>query len=441
MSNPSISPPVKEKGKLPESQTFYQEVWSRMRKNPMTMLAYRVVVFLAVVALLSDFIAYNKPIYCQYEGETYWPLFNDYLSTLGLYQWDGELINEDWRDLELKSAFWTPVRYLPNDLDYNNMRLTSPFDDQNVSNWKYWHFLGTDRDGRDVLSGLVHGTRISLTIGLVAMGIATIIGLLVGAMAGYFGDDRLQLSVIGILFFILGLILGLFYGFQVRAYVLADALEGNMARFVWEVFLSLLIFVGTTVLALLLSKPFERIPFLGRKRYIWVDIIFSRIMEILTSIPSLLLIITILAITETQSIYTIMVIIGLLAWTSIARFMRGEMLRTRSMEYIQAARSLGYSEWRVLFRHAVPNSLAPVLVVIAFGVAGAISMEAGLSFLGIGVPEDVVTWGKMLNAARIDINAWWLSVFPGLAIFLTVTFMNLLGEGLQEALNPRSKNR
>lgn len=440
MSESPTTDPAGKKSSLPESQSFSKEVWSRMRKNPMTMLAYRVVVFLALVALLSDFIAYNKPIYCQYKGETYWPLFNDYLSSLGLYQWDGELINEDWRDLELESAFWTPVRYLPNDLDYNNMRLTGPFDDQNVSTWKYWHFLGTDRDGRDVLSGLVHGTRISLTIGLVAMGIATFIGLLVGAMAGYFGDDRLQLSVIGILFFIIGLILGLFYGFQVRAYVLADALESNMMRFAGEVFLSLLIVVGSVIAALYLAKPLEKIPFLGQKRYIWVDIIFSRIMEILTSIPSLLLIITILAITETQSIYTIMVIIGLLAWTSIARFMRGEMLRTRSMEYIQAARSLGYSEWRVLFRHAVPNSLAPVLVVIAFGVAGAITLEAGLSFLGIGVPEDVVTWGKMLNSARIDINAWWLSVFPGLAIFLTVTFMNLLGEGLQEALNPKSRS-
>ncbi|MEM1000189.1 MAG: ABC transporter permease, partial [Bacteroidota bacterium] len=362
------------------------------------------------------------------------------LSKLGLYRWDADLINADWRtDLELEAAFWPPIRYLPNDLDYNNPRLTSPLDDQRVENWKYWHFLGTDRDGRDVLSGLIHGTRISLTIGLVAVGIATLIGILIGAMAGYFGDDRLQLSVIGIAFLILGIVLGYFYGFQVRRYVLADALENNLLRFAGQALLSLLILVGTSVAAVFLAKPLERIPVLGQKRYIWVDIIFSRIIEILNSIPALLLIITILAITEQQSIYTIMVILGLLGWTGIARYMRGEMLRTRSMEYIQAARSLGYSEWRVLFRHAIPNSLAPVLVVIAFAVAGAVVTEAALSFLGIGVPEDVMTWGKLLKSARTDVEAWWLSVFPGIAIFLTVTFMNLLGEGLQDALNPRTR--
>lgn len=424
---------------ISKSPGVWKNAWARMRKNRVAMLAYRVVIFLALVALFADFIAYNKPIYCKYKDTTYFPILADYLGAVGLYKWDRDLVNADWRELELESAFWPPVRYLPNDMDYDNQRLTSPLADQNVRHWKLWHFLGTDRDGRDILSGLVHGTRISLTIGLVAMGIAAIIGIFIGAMAGYFGDNRLQLSTIAMIFVLIGLVLGYFYAFQVRGYVLSDALQNGLGGFLLQGFISLLIFIAIPIVFRYLAKPLERIPALGRKRYVWVDIIFSRLIEILNSIPSLLVIITIMAIVEKQSIFTIMIILGLLGWTSIARYMRGEMLRTRSSEYIQAARSLGFSEWRVLFRHAIPNSLAPVLVVIAFGIAGAIVTEAALSFLGIGVPENVVTWGQILKSGRSNIDAWWLSVFPAFAIFLTVTSMNLLGEGLQEALNPRTR--
>ncbi|HHG85338.1 MAG TPA: ABC transporter permease [Bacteroidetes bacterium] len=421
----------------PKSPGVWKNAWGRMKKNRLAMLAYRTVVFLALVAILADFIAYNKPIYCKYKETTYLPIFADYLVAIGLYKWDRDLINADWKELKLESTFWPPIRYSPNDLDYDNQRLTSPLGDQNVSHWKFWHFLGTDRDGRDVLSGLIHGTRISLTIGLVAMGIATIIGIFIGAMAGYFGDNRWQLSQIAMIFVPIGLVLGYFYAFQVRSYTLSDALTSSLGLFMRELLLSLGIFIGIPILFRYLAKPLERIPILGRKRYVWVDIITSRLMEILNSIPSLLMIITIMAIMDKQSIYTIMIIMGLLGWTGVARYMRGEILRTRNAEYIQAARSLGYSEWRVLFRHALPNSLSPVLVVIAFGIAGAIITEASLSFLGIGVPEDIITWGKILKASRSDISAWWLSIFPAFAIFITVTSMNLLGEGLQDALNPK----
>ncbi|MEM1000959.1 MAG: hypothetical protein AAGN35_28145, partial [Bacteroidota bacterium] len=124
MSPPETHPPLPPP-ELRPGPGFYRQVWQRMRKKPLTMFAYRMVVFLALVALLADFMAYNKPLYCKYKGETYFPLFGDYLSKLGLYRWDADLINADWRtDLELEAAFWPPIRYLPNDLDYNNPRLT-----------------------------------------------------------------------------------------------------------------------------------------------------------------------------------------------------------------------------------------------------------------------------------------------------------------------------
>jgi peptide/nickel transport system permease protein len=134
-----------------------------------------------------------------------------------------------------------------------------------------------------------------------------------------------------------------------------------------------------------------------------------------------------------------MIIIGFTNWTGIARFTRAEFLKIRSLEYVQAAQALGFSEIRIILKHALPNGLAPAFIAIAFGIASAILIESGLSFLGIGVPHDVVTWGSLLNAGKENFNAWWLVVFPGLAIFLTVTIYNLLGEGLRDALDPRLK--
>lgn len=135
----------------------------------------------------------------------------------------------------------------------------------------------------------------------------------------------------------------------------------------------------------------------------------------------------------------IMVIIGLTGWTGIASYIRAELLKVRSLEYIEAAQSLGFSEWRIMLRHAIPNSLTAVLITVAFGVASAILTESSLSFLGIGVQADVITWGKLLNEARSEVSAWWFAVFPGLCIFVTVTVFNLLGEGLTEAMDPRLK--
>ncbi|MCL4111247.1 UNVERIFIED_CONTAM: hypothetical protein GTU68_026498 [Idotea baltica] len=176
---------------------------------------------------------------------------------------------------------------------------------------------------------------------------------------------------------------------------------------------------------------------IGKKQYLWLDIILSRLIEVWSSIPVLLLIITIGAMTEEKSIFVLMVIIGIFGWPRIARYMRGEMLKNRSQMYIEAARSLGFREFRILVRHAIPNSLAPVLVVIAFGIAGAITTEAALSFLGVAIPDDIITWGKLLKEARNSVSSWWLSLFPGLAIFITVASLNLLGEGLRDALDPK----
>jgi peptide/nickel transport system permease protein len=423
-----------------KSQSFWRATWMRFRRRTVNRIAFRFILFLITLAVFADFLAYNKPLVCK-RGETvYFPLVADYLSSVGLYKWEKDLINEDWHELEFEWAFWAPIRYLPADIDYQNQRMTSPFAKQRVDSWKSWHFLGTDRDGRDVMSGLIHGTRISLTIGLVATGIAGFIGMILGSIAGYYGDTRFQLTTAGMILGVLGLILGYFYGFQVRAMVLRDALATGPSSIFPQMILSLLIMVGITVIFIQLARPFKNVPFLGKRRDVWLDIIISRLIEVVGTIPGLLMIITVMALTEKRSIFFIMVIIGVLGWTGVARYTRAEMLRTRSQEFIEAARAMGFSNLRLMFRHALPNSLAPVVVVLTFGVAGAIGLEAALSFLGIGVPDNVVTWGSLLRASRSSLSAWWLSVFPGLAVFLTVTAINVIGEGFRDAIDPRLRH-
>jgi peptide/nickel transport system permease protein len=223
------------------------------------------------------------------------------------------------------------------------------------------HLLGTDELGRDVLSRMIWGSRISLKVGFVAVGIAVIIGIIIGAAAGYYGG--------------------------------------------------------------------------------WVDDLLMRFVDMMLCFPSFFLILAVIAILE-PSIYNIMAVIGLTGWMGVARLVRAEFLRIREMDYVKAARSIGASDFRIVFRHILPNALNPVIVAATLGVAGAILTESALSFLGIGVQPPTPSWGNMLTAGKDNMEiAWWLSVYPGLAILITVLGYNLLGEGLRDILDPRLRER
>lgn len=415
--------------------------WETFKKNRIAYFSLWVVGFLGIVALLADFLAYNKPIVTSYQGKTIWPIFRDYGERwFGLKLWEAELRKVDWRAVEVDWAVWPLVRYAPEELDLRNAPAVGPFDEQFIRSPAERHPLGTDNLGRDLLSGLIHGTRISLTVGLVSVGISALIGILLGAMAGYFGDSTLQVSRATLWHGILGLLLGLFYAFYVRRFALGEALSAGFFPFLGTLFLSLLWLVGVTGIVWLPSRLLKKTRWGGRRVYVWVDLTISRLIEIMISLPTTLLIFTVAAIAK-PSLFLVMAVIGLTSWTGIARFTRGEMLKVRSLDYIQAARALGYSDLRIMLLHALPNSLAPVLVSIAFGIASAILVESGLSFLGIGVPPTTVTWGSLLASARSATGAWWLAVFPGLAIFLVVTLFNVLGEGIRDAIDPRLQAR
>lgn len=333
----------------PGAQSYSRVVWRQFRRNRLALASLLGIGLLALVAGAADLIAGDKPYYMHYEGRVYFPVFRQYLVYLGLTDWPEALrSHRNLKRLESAQAVYPPIPYAPGEI-----RLAEKYQAPSAEHW-----LGTDRLGRDVLAGLVHGSRYALTVGLVSVGISLVVGVLLGALAGYFGG--------------------------------------------------------------------------------WVDLGLSRLFELWASIPPFFLIITAAAFLP-PSVFTVMVIIGLTGWVGIARLTRSQFLQVRSYDYVAAARSLGCSNGRIMFRHILPNAIGPILIPAAFGVAGAILAESGLSFLGIGVPAETITWGALLAGARSNASAWWLVVMPGLAIFLTVTLYNLLGDGLRDALDPQMR--
>jgi len=416
-----------------ETNQLPRNYWSitkqRFLQNRSARWSWRILLVLIVLALSADFIANEKPLYCQYKGESYFPVFRSYGVDLGLLERKGEFFTMDWLEEPFESAVRPLVPYSPHTKDRNNARFKSPFDEQNVRSLRYRHWLGTDKFGRDTLAGLVHGTRTALLVGLIAMGLAALIGIVLGAFAGYFGDDGWRLSRSRLIMNVLALIVSLYLILVAKASALRIALgeERGLVEMAKVFGLVVLVFVVFNVI----GKALEKVKSLAKPVAVPSDLIIMRLIEIFNSVPGLLLLLAIVGILRKPSLVAILTIIGLISWTGIARFVRAEMLRIRELEYIQATKVMGFSNFRTIFRHALPNALTPVLITISFGVAGAILLEATLSFLNIS-NADSITWGTMLNEARSRVSAWWLAIFPGLTIFVTVTIFNLMGEGLGE---------
>jgi peptide/nickel transport system permease protein len=430
-NNQNTSQPVEEGLRnRNKEQSYWSNVKRQFKKNKRAVFAVYVVLFLATIAVFADFLANEKPIVCKYQGKVSAPVLKGYAVNMGFTEWPKHFQNADWKSIEYDFAVWPLIPYLPTNLDFMNDKFVGPFEPQNVKSPKFRHRLGTDQLGRDVLSGMIHGTRVAFLVGIVSMTIATLLGIFLGSLAGFFGDHELKMSRASLFMGLLAFPLALFYGFISRQY--------DLVGFV-NIMLGVGIFIAIMLAAFLVGKVFKFIPFLASRVSIPMDILITRLIEIVVSVPALVLILAITAVVKKPSIIVVMVIIGLISWTGIARFTRAELMRQKRLEYIEASRALGFSRVRSLVKHALPNSLSPVFIAVAFGVAASILVEAFLSFLGVGVPIETVTWGQLLSASRKASDAWWLAIFPGFAIFITVTMFNLIGEGLTDALDPRLK--
>ena len=350
--------------KSPSTVGFWGEAWSRFCRQRLAMAALIFVIFMSLVAIFSPAIVGTKPLVCHYKGHLYFPATGYFHKAWEnpIFRTDGVIYNYPQKMKEKDPESWAvwpllyqdPLRRVK-DGEWEGMS-GNPIGAAGVPSGR--NLFGTNDLGEDVFAKMVHGTRIALLIGFVSTGIAAVIGIVVGASAGFFGG--------------------------------------------------------------------------------WVDWVLSRIIEIMMCIPMLILILALISIIEKPTIWHLMVVIGVFGWTGIARLARAEFLKLKQLEYVTAARALGFRWPRLVFRHILPNALAPVIVPITFGIAAAILVESTLGFLGIGNP-DKTSWGRLLNEGKENLQMWWLIVFPGTAIFLTVLAYNLIGEGIQQSTDPTLK--
>ncbi len=288
------------------------------------------------------------------------------------------------------------------------------------------YLLGTDELGRDVFARMLQGAWVSLTVGFVAVGIAVGIGILLGGISGYYGRERIQVGHICLLLLVAAAIVLVIRQHTVPGMlVLAVAVVAATWKRRYD--------AGASALPAYLQ--WVGLP------TIQVDTLIMRAVDIMLCFPSFFLILTVVALLP-PSIYNIMVIIGLTSWMGTTRFVRAEFLSLREQDFVAAARALGISDARIIFRHIMPNAVAPVLVSATLGIASAMLTEAGLSFLGFGVPPPHATWGNILSDGKAFIfDAPWLTFAPGLVILIVVLAFNLFGEGMRDILNPKLRER
>ena len=401
---------------------------------------------LIILALLADLIANDLPLSCVYQGKKYYPAFNpDQIDTLtdpsrGTHL-PVRLRNFPWKEATLSEVSWAIIPYGPNENTLHKklspmgrQSVRSKTQGQQTLNGRFRHHLGTTHNGRDVLAGIIHGTRISLTVGILAITIAAIIGIFMGACAGFWGDQGFVLSRGSTWSLILGIFFAWFYAVYVRRFSIIDAFEHGNASGLMAWGISLLIAIAILITAGMLGKSLNKIPILAKTVRIPLDTLIMRTIEILNSLPVLLLIITVSAIFS-KSVWSVMLIIGFFSWTSIARLTRAELLKVRQLPYIEAGKAIGIPMVRLLFRHALPNALAPVWVAIALGIGQAIVVESSLSFLNL-IDIEGVSWGLLMEGVKQSVSMWWVALFPGLVIFLTVLAFNVLGEKWRQVVNP-----
>lgn len=411
--------------------TLLKSLSSRIRKGAIFILACWV-----LLAFIAPWIATSEPWYVKVNGHNYFPAFSfhryyELPSPSGTYCAQDKQ-TYDWPNCPAEQIYFAPIPYNPNSSDLDNADYTSPFSTQNKTingqeapmPLRYRHWLGTNKRGEDVLSGILHGARFSLALSVGAMLLAMLIGLFLGTLAGYYGNTDWRVNSLAFILRLCGTALIFFSTIWQRLALWKIAIEEE--RFTQELFFSLALFILFTIVWHLFVKYLERKKLLGTKivKVPW-DSLVQRIIELIQALPLILFLILISSISK-SSFGQLLCLMGAVSWISVARFLRVELQKERNGDYFIALRGLGVSDSAILFYKALPALLPLLALNFSMGVAHCILAEAGLSFLGLGVPADVVTWGTLLSAAKENWNAWWLVLFPGLSLASVVISFNTL---------------
>lgn len=304
------------------------------------------------------------------------------------------------------------IPYSDHTIDKKNRNI-GPFDKQEVSSLYYRHWMGTDAIGRDVLAGLIHGAWTALLIGFLTTLFASLIGLLFGFLSGYLGDNSIRISKIALITWLLIFAVCLFYMIYV----------GGFSKLIFAIIPIVLFFVFTNKSEN--NKSAIRIP---------LDLLVMKTIEIIRTIPDLFIILVLLAFFRQPHVINVILVIVLIRWPTITRLLRGDIIKVKNEDFVRSAKASGLSRIKIFKDYVLPVSLSSVIIASAFGFALAILIESSLSFLGIGLPMDQVTWGSLLRDARSNIRSWWLAIFPGITIYFVIILFNSIGDTLSDYL-------
>lgn len=366
-----------------------------------------IIVAYVCIALSANFIANDKPLYCVCNGKSVFPVSKSYLEIIGLSNRSSAL---DYKDCT--SKVFPLVPYHANTLDPSSNGYASP-----MSKSRYGiHILGTDALGKDVLAGLIYGTRYAFTIGILSTLFALIPGVLMGMMMGFWQNHKLKINYLQIMTCLIALLL---FSFELNT--IAHVYYGFD-------FLLILILLLLTFFMIVYSV-FRYLKFNLKTVSFPLDNLLMRCIEIFDSFPKLLILMTLSIWIARPSILSLIFLIAVIRWPIFAQISRAETLRVSSLNFIRSAENIGVSWFRLLSRHIWPNIKGTLMVTALFSFSAAVLLEASLSFIGLGLKLEQVSWGSLLNEGRQYFPGWWLSLFPGIAIFTLVLSLNWLFDG------------
>jgi peptide/nickel transport system permease protein len=368
-----------------------------MRISNKYIITYSLIVLFFVTGIFNGFIANEKPLICTLNGSIIFPVL------------DKDFRHESAQKIILRA----PVKYSHYSVDIKNTGSVSPFATQNLEPGQQRHILGTDLYGRDVLAGMIYGTSIAVKVGLGSMILAFLLGMLMSLFSSYYGDYGLKMRSGHLLILISGIAFLLYFLTYFDYFMLSYEIP-NILSFI--------------LLFLLMSRLLPLLPYFKRRINIPVDTGASVFTGVFQSMPSGFLILILISLFAKTTLFNIILVIGLLKWPGIARYVRAEVLKVKQERFVEASKVLGLKDRLIIFRHILPYTFTPVFIALSYGFAGSILLESTLSFLGIGTPADHVSWGTLLGEARQDFSAWWLAIFPGIAIFTMIFIFNRLGE-------------